>query len=147
MRTNARATRLASMRSLSDAINQYFTTLAEDADLAELWFRGIYDFHSVKDASLMRFSSLMDYLFRSYEDMYYQRVEGHLDPRVWGGFERIMLDIIAYPGIQSWWRSRSHWFSDQFAEFITERQATAGDPSLYGEAHSGITRSPEGHQT
>ena len=137
VRSNARETRLASMRSLSDAINQYFKTCAEDADLAELWFRGIYDFQSIKGASLMRFSSLMDYLFRIYEDMYYQRLEGHLDPRVWGGFEAMMGDFIAYPGIQAWWRSRSHWFSDHFQEFIAKRQAAAGDPSLYRERHSG----------
>ena len=133
VRSNARATRLESMRSLSDAINQYFKTCAEDADLAELWFRGIHDFQSMKGASLMRFSSLMDYLFRIYEDMYYQHHEGQLDPRVWGGFEAIMRDFNAYPGIQAWWRSRSHWFSDQFRQFIAERQATAGTPSLYRE--------------
>lgn len=134
VRSNARATRLASMRSLSDAINQYFKTCAEDADLAELWFRGIYDFQSIKGPSLMRFSSLMDYLFRIYEDMYYQHLEGQLDPRVWSGFEAIMRDFNAYPGIQAWWRSRSHWFSEQFRQFISERQASPGTPSLYGEA-------------
>ena len=82
VRSNARATRLESMRSLSDAINEYFKTIAEDADPAELWFRGIYNFQSIKGASLMRFSSLMDYLFRIYEDIYYQPLEGQLDPRV-----------------------------------------------------------------
>ena len=137
VRSNARATRLESMRSLSDAINEYFKTIAEDADPAELWFRGIYNFQSIKGASLMRFSSLMDYLFRIYEDIYYQRLEGQLAPRVWGGFEAFMRDIIAYPGIQASWRSRSHWFSDQFRQFIAERQAAAGSPSLYGEARSG----------
>ena len=130
VRNNARATRLSSMRSLSDAINQYFKTVAEDGDLAELWYRGIYDFESIKGASLMRFSSLMDYLFRIYEDTYYQHREGHLDARIWEGFEAIMRDINAYPGIQAWWRSRSHWFSQQFRQFIAERQAEAG-PSFF----------------
>ncbi len=132
VRNSARATRLSSMRSLSDAINLYFKTVAEDSDLAELWFRGIHDFESIKGA-LMRFSSLMDYLFRIYEDMYYQHLEGHLDARVWEGFEAIMRDFNAYPGIQAWWRSRSHWFSQQFRQFIADRQAAAGPPSLYGE--------------
>jgi hypothetical protein len=60
VRNNARATRLASMRSLSEAINQYFKTCAEDADLADLWFPGIYDFQPIEGASRMRFSSLME---------------------------------------------------------------------------------------
>lgn len=134
VRSNARATRLASMRSLSDAINQYFKTVAEDGDLAGLWFRGIYNFESIKGADLMRFSSLMDYLFRIHEDMYYQHLEGQLDDRIWEAFERIMRDINSYPGIKAWWRTRSHWFSQQFGDFIVQRQAEAGPPSLYGEA-------------
>jgi len=136
VRGNSRATRLESMRSLSDAINQFFRTVAQDAELADFFYRGMRDFEANKAGSLLRFSALMDYLFRIYEDMYYQHLEGHLDPRVWSGFEAIMRDMNAYPGIQAWWRSRSHWFSDQFRKFIADRQAAAGTPSLYGEGRS-----------
>lgn len=32
--------------------------------------------------------------------MYYQKLEGHLDPRVWLGVRSADADIIAYPGAQ-----------------------------------------------
>ena len=54
-----------------------------------------------KLAAIMFTASLMDYLFSIYEDMYYQHVEGQRNPRVWGGFEAIMRDIVAYPAIPS----------------------------------------------
>jgi hypothetical protein len=133
VRSTARATRLESMRSLSDAINQFFRMIAQDAELADFFYRGMHDFEANKGGSLLRFSAVMDYLFRIYEDMYYQHLERRLDPRVWSGFEAIMRDMNAYPGIQAWWRSRSHWFSDQFRRFIAKRQEAAGTPSLYGE--------------
>jgi hypothetical protein len=136
VRSNARATRLQSMRSLSDAINGYFKTIAQDADLADLSYRGIHDFEPHQGATLLRFSALMDYLFRIYEDMYYQYCEGHLDPSVWSGFEAQLRDINAYPGIQAWWRSRSHWFSKRFGQFVAEAQAAAATPSLYGKGQS-----------
>ena len=69
VRGNSRATRLESMRSLSDAINQFFRTVAQDAELADFFYRGMRDFEANKAGSLLRFSALMDYLFRIYEDM------------------------------------------------------------------------------
>jgi hypothetical protein len=91
------------------------------------------DFESIEGPELPRFSALMDHLFRIYEDMYYQKLEGHLDPRVWRGFEAPMRDIIAYPGAQAWWRTRSHWFSREFQQFIDELARAAAPPSLYRE--------------
>ena len=133
VRSNARQVRLASMRSMSDAFNQWLQSLAENPQLGELWYRGMRDFESLQGGDLARYSALMDHQFRIYEDMYYQKQEGHLDPRVWRGFEAPMRDIIAYPGVQAWWRSRSHWFSHDFGEFISGLERAAGQPGLYRE--------------
>jgi hypothetical protein len=133
VRSNARQTRLASMRSMSDAFNQWLQSLAENAEFGDLYYRGMRDFASIQGADLPRFSALMDHLFRIYEDMYYQKIEGHLDPRVWRGFEAPMRDIIAYPGAQAWWRTRSHWFSREFAEFIDGLARAAAPPGMYRE--------------
>jgi hypothetical protein len=135
VRSNARATRLASMRSMSDAFNRWVQELAKHPHLSELYYRGIHDFESLEGAELVRFSALMDQLFRVYEEMYYQQLEGHLDPRVWCGFEAPMRDVNGYPGVQAWWRSRSHWFSEEFAKLINERQQTAKAPRLYRDAN------------
>ena len=133
VRSNARATRLASMRSMSDAFNRWLQSIAENQEVGELYWRGMHDFESLRDADLSRFSALMDHMFRIYEDMYYQKLERHLDPRVWRGFEAPMRDIIAYPGAQAWWHSRSHWFSSEFAEFINGLECAAAPPALYRE--------------
>jgi hypothetical protein len=133
VRSNARATRLASMRSMSDALNRCIQQLAESPHLSELYYLGIHDVESLEGADLVRFSALMNQLFRICEEMYYQQLEGHLDPRVWRGFEAIIHDVIGYPGIQAWWRSRSHWFGEEFAKLINERQQTAKPPRLYRE--------------
>ena len=65
--------------------------------------------------------------------MYYRQLEGHLDPRVWRGIEAAMRDFNGYPGVQAWWRSRSHWFSEEFAKHINQLQQTAKAPRLYRE--------------
>src|SRR5438309_4365217 len=133
VRSNARQMRLASMRSMSDAFNRWLQSMAENPHIGELWYRGMRDFDSLEGADLARYSALMDHQFRIYEDMYYQKLEGHLDPRVWRGFEAPMRDIIAYPGAQAWWRTRSHWFSREFQEFIDGLAGAAASPSMYRE--------------
>jgi hypothetical protein len=33
-----------------------------------------------------------------------------------------MRDINAYPGVQAWWRSRSHWFGEKFVKHVNQLQ-------------------------
>jgi hypothetical protein len=82
VRSNARQMRLASMRSMSDAFNGFLQGLAGNPQMGELWYRGVTDYESIQGGDLPRFNALIDHLFRIFEDMYYQKLEGHLDPRV-----------------------------------------------------------------
>ena len=131
--SNARATRHATTRSTSEALNRWSQQLTEHPHLTEVYYRGIHDFESLEGADLARFSALVLQAFRNLEAMYYQHLEGHVDPRVWLGFEAAMRDFNAYPGVQAWWRSRSHWFHKEFATFIAQQQQTAKAPRLYRE--------------
>jgi hypothetical protein len=126
VRSNARATRLAAMRSTLDFLNRHIQQITEHADLAELRNRGFVNFESLEGADRTRFGSLMHQLFRNLEDVYYQYLQGHLDPRVWRGIEVVMREVNAQPGVQAWWRSHSHWFGgEEFAKFINQQQQTA----------------------
>src|SRR5262249_41013059 len=65
-----------------------------------------------------------------------------LDPRVWRETEASLRDFIAYPGIQAWWRLRSHWFSEEFVKFVDQAQQTALCSFQAGHSLS-ITRQQE----
>jgi hypothetical protein len=131
IRRNARTERVASM----DSLNRWLREVAEHPHLGELYYRGIHDFESLQNGDLVRFSVLMDQLFYIYQEMYYQQLEGHLAPHVWGMLEVPMGDINAYPGVQAWWRSRSHWFPEDFAKHVNQRQQTAKAPRLFRQAN------------
>ena len=117
---------------MSDAVNRWAQQLAEHPQQRELYYRGIHDFESLEGADIVGFSALMAALFRNYEEMYYQELEG-VDAHVWHGWEAVMRDFNAYPGVQAWWRTRSHWFSEEFAKVINQQQQTAKAPRLYRE--------------
>jgi hypothetical protein len=119
------ATRQAAMRSTLDSLNRFAQQIIGHADLAELRNRGFHDFESLDDTDRARFSSYMHGIFRTAEDAYYQHLQRHLDTRVWRGVEVSMRELNAVPGVQAWWRSRSHWFDEECAKFINRQQQTA----------------------
>ena len=121
IRRNARAERLASM----DSLIRWLGELVAHQHVRELYYRGILHFKSLKGADIVGFTMLMAQWFRIYEEMYYQQLEGHLDPRVWRGAEAGMREMNALPGVQAWWRLHSHWFDEGFAKFINQQQETA----------------------
>ena len=94
---------------------------AEHPHLSELYYRDIHDFESLKGAELVRFSAVMHQMFKLFEEVYYGQLEGHMEARVWR------------EGVQAWWRTRSHWFSEDFAKLINQLQQTPKPPRLYRE--------------
>jgi hypothetical protein len=133
VRSNARATREASARSVSERYTRWIQQISGHPDLREFYYRGIHDFESLEGADLVGFSALMVEAFRLYEEIYYQQSEGQLGPRLWRGFEVSMRDLNGYSGVQAWWHSRSHWFSEEFAKHIHQLQQTAKPQRLYRE--------------
>jgi hypothetical protein len=116
IRSNARAARVASLHD----INRWLGELVEHPNLGELYYRGIHDLASLENADLVRFSTLMVQLFYIHQELYYQQLDGHLDPRLSDGLDAVMRDINAYPGVQAWWRSRSDWFGEEFVKQVNQ---------------------------
>ena len=71
VRSNARATREASMRWVSDSYTRWIQQISGHPDLRELYYRGIHDLESLEGADLVGFSALMVEAFRHYEGLYY----------------------------------------------------------------------------
>ena len=78
VRSSARETRRAAMRSTVDAITRLAHHVTDNADLAELRNRGFRDFESLDDTDRARFSAYMHSTFRVAEDVYYQHLDEHV---------------------------------------------------------------------
>ena len=132
VRSSARETRRAAMRSTLDAFNRFAQQITAHPDLAELRNRGFHDYESLEGTDRSRFDSYMHGVFRTVEDAYYQHLEGHFDPRRFRGLEAVLREINTTPAVQAWWRSHSHWFGgEEFAKFINQQQQTAKPPRSY----------------
>ena len=121
-----RARRAETTHSQSMAFAEIQQRLAVNPTLTDIWVRGLDDFINLKINERAQFSALLGGLFRILEDTYFQWIDGNLDARIWRGMETIILDIVANPGVQSWWKSRNHWYSDEFQIIV---DAKIGDKS------------------
>jgi hypothetical protein len=133
IRGDARAKRAATTHDLSVATADALLAIADNSGLAEVYFRGIHDHSSLNGAELPRFSALLGHLCRMWEDQFFQWSEGHLDPRVWRGLEAAIGDFFSFPGVRDWWKTRSHWYSEQFQALIERKLSEQRAPTMYGE--------------
>ena len=62
--------------------------------------------------------------------MYFSHCDRILTESLWGEIERTMSDVIAYPGVQEWWKTRRHWHTKSLAASSTRLSPEATSPRL-----------------
>ena len=61
---------------------------------------------------------LFTQLFRLWENAFFQRQEGTLDPTLWAAWEHVMCSYFQQPGVQEWWPARRLAYSSKFRDFL-----------------------------
>ena len=136
VRSNARATRHAAMRSTLDNFNRLAQQLTEHSDLAELYYRGVDDFESLEGVDRARFSWFMHQMFRNMEDVYHQHLKGHLDPHLWRGLERGIASL-GVPFCRCYFVARF----ERRVPLHTPRMAAMGHITTAAKATEGVVES------
>jgi hypothetical protein len=134
IRGDAREKRATRTHEQAGAIADVQLAIANSPVLADIFLRGLRDFSSLNGAELPQFSALSSTLCRLWEDHFFQWSEGHYDQKVWRGIDASISDLFSMPGLQVWWKTRSHWFSDEFKELVEKKIADGRPPTIYAEA-------------
>ena len=129
-----REARVTAVHTLTENFRGFLQALAESDELANIWARGINDFAVLSPVERLRLSCALGNAFRIFDTLYNYYIEGIIDARAWGTLEAPVNDLIAYPGIQSWWQTRRHWYSEPYQTRIAEKIAQHAAPGMYGEA-------------
>lgn len=128
-----REARVTAVHELTENFRGFLMALAENAQLADIWVRGIYDFAGLAAVERLRLSSALGNAFRIFDTLYNYYNEDIIDAQSWGTLEAPVNDLLAYPGIQTWWQTRKHWYSHAYQLRIDEKIAQSKAPTLYGE--------------
>jgi len=133
IRSQTLETRLAFASELVNQLNLIYSDLSTDAQLSELWVKGLQEFGALSPPERARFSAFAGRLLRIVEAVFHQYRCGRIDDTVWKGIDASVKDLCLYPGMRDWWGSRAHWFSGEFNEHMKSYLAEASSPGLYGE--------------
>ena len=142
VRADARARRTATIQHEFRAQSDFQKALGLDADAADIFYRGLRDPAALSDVERVRFSLMIDSVFRSFEVSLHYAEEGQLESGIWQGLGATMQDLLAYPGPRAVWRMRSHQHSPEFQSFIEAKLANASAPRLYEPSEKAQSASP-----
>lgn len=95
-------------------------TIAESEDFATLWLKGTSQFSELSGVDKLRYGCIVGQFFRTAEGLKKLHDEQALDEQVWRGLHRTIEDAVRYDGVRQWWKTRKHWHTDDFQNYIAE---------------------------
>jgi len=118
VREQNRANRRASLDLHSQQQIELIRTINESADFGAIYLRGLLSFDSLDPVSRLRFGAYLMRVFRYWDGIYFHYTDGAMPPQFWQSVRRQIQDVVAYPGVQAWWDTRKHWYTEEFNGLI-----------------------------
>ena len=143
IRTQTRERRLSAVHALTVQWGDLTRALHESSEFGEIYLRGVQSFDDLDPVSKLRFSAFFNRFLKNFEGMYFSHQDGVLTASLWGEIERTMSDLIAYPGVQQWWKTRKHWHTHEFAAVVDEIIARGDKPQAYASYSLGHAVAPK----
>jgi hypothetical protein len=143
IREQTKERRQAAVNALTVQWGDLTKALHDNPEFAAIYLRAVQAFSDLDPVSKLRFSAFQNRFFKNFEAMYFSRCDGILSAASWGEIERTMSDLIAYPGIQEWWKTRKHWHTEEFARLVDKIIARGNKPTAYATYNLGETLTPQ----
>ena len=116
IRENTIAQQFSATQTLVSEYNAAVSAI-NDREFVCIYIRAGNDFQSLSQSDKIRFSILMQPVFRTFEQLHYSDLNGTIDVNVYSGFERQFAAMMQLPGNQQYWAVRRDWFGQTFQEY------------------------------
>ena len=115
---NNQLTRETSTQRLVSELRSVQRALSDNADFACLYGRATQDYLSLSGSERLRFSGYVLSLFQVYQEMHILMRRDRIEPEIWQGAHALLLESMQLRGLQEWFTTRRHWFSEDFQQYI-----------------------------
>lgn len=119
VRDNTVAQQFSATQTLVSEYNAAISSI-NDREFVCIFIRAGNDFTSLSQSDKIRFSILMQPIFRTFEQLHYSDLNGTIDKNVYSGFQHQYGAMMKLPGNQQYWAARRDWFGSTFQEFTDE---------------------------
>ncbi len=122
IRSQNRESRIASVHELSVAFRGAIMSF-QNPNLADVFVRAKTGFLELSEPERLQFISMIQQIFRVWEDAYYQYQENRLDERIWKSMVVQFSFYLSLDGVCRVWEIRKQAYSDDFREFVDNTAA------------------------
>jgi hypothetical protein len=151
IRHSTRATKLAAVQAVEEAIARTEQMIIQDRGFAELVMRGLTATGGeLPDADRLRINVFYRHHLRAYQSAYYQFEHSALDAAVWAGHAKAMAAIFqADRGLREHFAVEKYMFEPTFVAFCekllreTDHLALTSDVNPAGPKPTALRRSPQ----
>ena len=119
VRENTIAQQFSATQTLVSEYNSAISAI-NDREFVCIFIRAGNDFDSLSQSDKIRFSILMQPVFRTLEQLHYSNLKGTIDPNVYSGFQRQFQSMMLLPGNRQYWEARRDWFGDDFQKYMDQ---------------------------
>jgi hypothetical protein len=127
----------AAVHALTEQWGDITGSLHDNAELADIFLRGLRSFDDLDAVDKVRFSAFFNRLLTFFEGMYYSHEQQILTDSSWGAVERTIEDFFSSKGVQEWWQRRKRWHTIEFARVVDAVIARAGEPTAFSHYKTG----------
>lgn len=113
--------------SVHQVIEGYRSSIAalHEPEMADIWVLAMDDFDSLTASQRLRFHVYLTIALRSFEDAYFQWLEGRLESETWRALIAPLVDVVSTESFDRFWKLRRHHFRNDFADYIDTLDAGA----------------------
>ena len=135
VRQNTNALRRTASADAVAAIRDWNRDLAVNSELNRVYRSGVEGLDSLTPDDRAQFGVIAFNLFKTFEDLHYQYLNGAMDPDVWSGWENIARVSLTSPGCRVYYESRHSYFNPDFQAWMGAQLPDADDKRLrHGDA-------------
>jgi len=127
---NTKALRRSASAEAVAAIRDWNRDIAVNPELNRVYRQGIEGLASLTDGDRAQFGVIVFNLFKTFEDLQYQYLNGAMDPQVWSGWENIARVSLTSPGCREYYETRHSYFNPHFQEWMKRQSPDPGFEQL-----------------
>lgn len=118
IRQNTKSQRSVVVDSLTSSLIALLGPQSYDPTLMRSFAAAVDDWHGATVEDRTRAVATLFITFKLFENAWFQRRQGTLDPEQWEGWELHMRVYYHRPGVKTWWSDRRSMFAAGFRDYL-----------------------------